>query len=846
MDQKEKNIDINKSEYQTATALYKAGFMVAAVILIVYIVFFFFNPPIFLHIALLSLVFLGVIIGIVGMKWCFNNHERIGSGKFIFRGVGNIKGFEINCEDLLELSPDAIATIDKNGRFTFVNNALCSTVKKEKEDLIDSPFIQLIHPGSRKQVARYYHSRISGNTDVPPVYEAIAIGSDDEQIPIEINSTLLRIEGEPQVFAIIRNLSASKRGEKKFKELQEFTEALVGKSPIAVAVFKNDGQLLLVNRKFIDIWGIESEELVIGKINILKGPWLQGLKTLDFKSAFEGNPTNWQMIDVQITSQREDITRKVSSTLIPIFNENEEVIRVVLLGMDMSDRVAYQREISEKEEHFRAVFDNADESIIISSVNGRIIKANPAAVSLTGYSQTELYQMTIHDLFDIDDKEISMRQISWLIMGGKVHYQSHFRLSSGKVVNVDVSASLTEVSGEKVIINIVRDLSERDKLISKITQTQKMESLGAMAEGIAHDFNNILEGILGAAELSQVEVKDNSEIKSNLDLIIDMGQRGARLTRQLLNYARQAEVETEFLDINRVIEDALEILSHTLDKRINLRLVKAQNIPPIIGDRTKLEQVIVNLALNAQEAMPDGGELTIRTDKFSANENFCKDRPGISPGLFTKIVLQDTGVGMNSELIKKAFDPLFTTKERGQGAGMGLATVHSTIKSHGGAIDLNSNIGQGTTIEIYLPAVDSEYRNYHQRSPLESTVAKDKTIMVVDDEEIIRNVIGNILIHLGYQVVKASNGKEALEYLTDNNGEIDAILLDVMMPGLSGIETYQRLKEYWPNIPVIVVTGRGDQKQNLAMITGGVVGFVEKPFKAAQIAEKLQEVFEKD
>ncbi len=450
--------------------------------------------------------------------------------------------------------------------------------------------------------------------------------------------------------------------------------------------------------------------------------------------------------------------------------------------------------------------------------------------------------MSIHDLFDIEDRELSLRQHAWMKRGNRVHFESRFITARGHSIDVDISGSLVKYENQSLLINIVRDVTERKRFLAQLTQKQKMESLGVMAGGIAHDFNNVLEGIIGAGELARDEARGNTNLTAYLDVVLRSAERGARLTKHLLSYARQSEVEAEIVDVNAVVEDADEFLMHTLNKRIHLRLELDSELDPITGDSSRLLQAIINLALNSQDAMPDGGEILIRTRNISIDEHFAREHPGLSPGPHIELLIQDTGTGIDPEVLPRVFDPFFTTKGRDSGTGLGLAMVYSTIASHGGIIDLKSRLGEGTEAHIYLPAHGLELEDFGQPEPLEQMDGGEKTVMVVDDEDIIQTVLCGILKQIGYKTIQAHSGKEAIELLDNDNTDVDVILLDMIMPGLSGWETYQRISKFWPQIPVVVITGYADEEHTQAMIADGLAGFIEKPFKAAQIAEKLKDV----
>ena len=663
-------------------------------------------------------------------------------------------------------------------------------------------------------------------------------------MPVEINAAVVGIPGEQIDFVIIRDLTLRKDRERRILELEEFNQRIIQQSPVGIMVLDKAGIAAAVNDALVEMWGIRNGEEVVGKFNIFHPRDYTFLQHLDFGEAFKGNMVDLGVKTIKVPGATGKGKREISVSIIvfPVFGEGGGVINVVLMCQDVTESVEARKELSSKEERLKLLFDSANDAIFISSTRGRVIQVNPAAESMTGYSADELAGMTIHDLFDVEDRELSLRQFAWMKRGNRVHFESTFISAGGGRVDVDISGSVVKSGDQNLLINIVRDITERKRFLSRLTQTQKLESLGVMAGGISHDFNNILEGIIGAGELAQENARGNEELSAYIDVILSSANRGARLIKHLLSYARQSELESEIVDLNQIAEEAKGFLAHTIDKRIHLRIDLDPDLAPITGDPSRLQQAIVNLALNSQDAMPDGGEILIRTRNFSVDERFARDHPGISPGSYVELLVEDSGLGIEPEILPRVFDPFFTTKSRGEGTGLGLAMVYSTVASHGGIIDLRSRPDEGTEAHIYLPAHGIELETFEKHVPLERMDGNDRTVMIIDDEDVIQTVLGEILLQLGYKVVRAKTGKEALEMLTENDERVDVILLDMIMPGLSGGETFQRLSEYWPEIPVVVVTGYADEKKTQKMLENGLAGFIEKPFKAAQIAEKINEI----
>lgn len=656
------------------------------------------------------------------------------------------------------------------------------------------------------------------------------------------NISLTKIGGgaekKPFCKLILKNITELRTLSARLKEKEALWDSIVKQTPDGVLILEN-ARIVFANHSFGDIVARKTDE-IIGK-GIRDFIYPESLEKFDVWASDQAilGSERW-LYDTRLADiAGNPVPVELDFTALP-FGDKKQALMVV---RDISD---IEKPIeTTTDEKFRLLFENANDAIFFSDPSGKIVQFNPAAETLCGYDRQELSDMSFHELFDMEDRELALRQLAWVRRGNRVHFEARFLSADGKRIDVDISASLVYSGGEELMISIVRDIAERKQFLSRISQTQKIESLGIMAGGVANNFNNILEGIIGAADLAKRISQNNQELISYINLISKSAQKGANLTKHLLNYARSSGIEFEIIDLNSVITDCAELLTQTLDKRIHLRLEKADDLSPIWGDPEKLKQAIVNLAINAQEAMPQGGEISIRTRNFSVDERFAIDHLGISPGSHIEITIQDTGVGIPKEISSKIFDPFFTTKEKGEGTGLGLSIVQSIVRSHSGAIDVKSVINEGTSIKIYLPTISAMVESFEGPSELDRESTAGKRIMVIDDEEIIQAVLKGILEQLGYLTIQARTGKEGIELLTAGN-EVDAILLDMVMPGLSGWETYRYLRTYWPRIPVVVITGYANQEQIRVMLEDGLAGIVEKPFRAGQIAEKLKKVLRKD
>jgi len=401
------------------------------------------------------------------------------------------------------------------------------------------------------------------------------------------------------------------------------------------------------------------------------------------------------------------------------------------------------------------------------------------------------------------------------------------------------------------IWGISRDITrqkqiEEDLAVSeaKFRQAQKMEAFGQLSGGIAHDFNNMLSIILGSAQLINMKLEDaNPEMKENLNILIDATTRAADLTQKLLTFARKGTCNVVPLEINEVIRSVIGLLKHTLGK--NIRIVECLNAAhsQVLGDYVQIQNALLNLAINARDAMPGGGVLTFATEEIFSGENLQGDKQSLGIGNYLRVTVTDTGTGMDEHTKIRAFEPFFTTKEVGKGTGLGLSSVYGTIKSHNGLIELDSELSKGTTFKIFLPLIHKTGETPVVGKPV--TNKGTGTILVVDDEEDIRIVISQFLGLLGYAAITCRDGMDAVKYYEKHVSEIDALIIDNIMPHMTGLECVKKIKQINAKAIILISSGYNLVSDTQQIITNGISGFIQKPFKVNELAQALTDVLKK-
>src|SRR6266849_3919003 len=390
----------------------------------------------------------------------------------------------------------------------------------------------------------------------------------------------------------------------------------------------------------------------------------------------------------------------------------------------------------------------------------------------------------------------------------------------------------------------VEQRRERKHLERQVQQLQKFEAIGRLAGGIAHDFNNVICAILGWAELEYKEAQPGTRLQERLQKICDQAQRAAGLTSQLLAFARRQVLQPRRIDLNKLVEEGISLLRRVIGEDIEVCLRPAANLHVTLADPVQIDQVLMNLSLNARDAMAKGGRLVIETQNVDIDEDYCRLHTYyVRPGSYVLLAVSDTGIGMDAATIDRIFEPFFTTKEIGKGTGLGLATVFGVVKQHGGFINVYSELGKGTTFRVYLPSdhgVPDPAKVESDGRPSEGT----ETILLAEDHEGLRELAQETLEALGYHVVLATNGTEAVELFKTNSDQIDLVILDVVMPGLSGPDAYSEMSAIRPNLGVVFATGYTAESASLTSMVGKGATVLQKPYSAKSLSRAIRGVLE--
>jgi len=498
-------------------------------------------------------------------------------------------------------------------------------------------------------------------------------------------------------------------------------------------------------------------------------------------------------------------------------------------------------ELRASENRLRTLFEGAIDAFFVVDTQLNIRDVNRRACENLGYTREELLGMKATDIRD-DAGETSIRKVSEGAGSGEIQIlEARHRRKDGSTFPVEVRAGGLEIDGQPMMLAQARDVSERNRLLAQLHQAQKMEAVGRLAGGIAHDFNNILTAIMGQLDLLKMDVSADPAVLEGLDLIQQSSERAAGLTKQLLAFSRKQVLDMKPQNLSRCIAATSRMLLRVVDETVDLKLELDEDAGCIYGDQIQIEQILMNLVINARDAMPDGGRITISTRRIRSQSDFLASHSEAPTptGHYVLLSVTDTGEGIPYEIQDKIFDPFFTTKEVGRGTGLGLALVYSVAQQHHARIRLRSEPGGGATFEIIFPEIAA------QSSPGREVAAAsvphgDETILLVEDDDTIRSVVARMIRNLGYKLLTASDGTEALSMVAVYGGNVDLVLTDVIMPRMGGPEMVRELKARYAPLRVIYMSGYTDDMVGREDLAQPGTCFVQKPISFAGLAAELR------
>ncbi|MFC1828969.1 PAS domain S-box protein, partial [Thermodesulfobacteriota bacterium] len=653
-----------------------------------------------------------------------------------------------------------------------------------------------------------------------------------------------------KAWAVLKEEEKRKKAEDALRESENKYRTLTNN--LNVGVYRNTvgpkGKFIEANPAIVRLFGYDSREefLQVNVSDLYENPD-------DRKKYNEKMIQNGAVINTEEQLRKKDGTPFIASiSAVTVKDENGEVKYYDGVVEDITERKLFETTLQESEEKYRNILESIEEGYFEVDLAGNFTLVNDALCKYLGYPREELLGMNNRDITSPETAKNIYRIFNQVYETGTPAKISEFEFfaKNGENRFYELSASLIRNRGGNPsgFRGLARDTTERQaaevekkKLEIQLQQAQKMEAVGTLAGGVAHDFNNLLMGIQGRVSLMSTDVETSHPHAEHLKGIEDYVNSAADLTRQLLGFARGGKYEINVVDLNNLIQNQNRLFART-SKEIDIREKFEKNLWTTAVDQGQIEQMLLNMYLNAWQAMPGGGEMYIRTENVIIDESYVQPYE-IKPGNYVKISITDTGIGMDAATQQRIFEPFFTTKDMGRGTGLGLASAYGIIKNHDGFVNVYSEKGEGTTFTIYLPATDKA--PLKEKHPPRKTLEGSETVLLVDDEDIIIEVGRAIIESLGYTVLIAAGGEEAVDIYRKSADKIDIVVLDMIMPGMGGGEVYDRLKEINPNIKVLLSSGYSINGQATKILERGCDGFIQKPFNIMDLSIRIREILDK-
>lgn len=751
-------------------------------------------------------------------------------------------------QSIIENEPECVKILGPGGEVKFMNRAgLAMIDAKSIDEVLGQPVHQLVVPEHREAFIRLNERVIAGESGT---LEFEMVGLKGTRRWLETHAVpLLGANGTVEsLLGITRDVTERKRAEKALSGSEEQYRNLVDWSPDAIYVHVDD-QIVFSNAMGANLLGARRPEDLYGRqfMEFVHPSYHNTVRESSLRRRGDSAPAALlEGVFLRLDGSGVD----VEITAMPFLFNGTDAVQVV--ARNISKRKEIERMLRKADAQYRVIVETAHEGIIANDGTGVITLVNPRLLEMLGYSYEELLGRSIFEFMDEEERRDHEKQLELQQRGIVSQYERRFRRKDGSVIwtHGSVALLIDEQGVSSGGFGMFTDITDRKhaeehrkKLEAQLLQSQKIESVGRLAGGIAHDINNMLTPIIGYADMLSFQIPEGDPKRADLDEIVGAANRVRDMTQQLLAFGRRQTLEMRLLDVNVVVSKFGKILRRTLRENVEITMNLAPTIGAVLADERQMEQVILNLAVNAQDAMPEGGQLVIATKDVCVDESFAEVRPGLAPGRYVLITVADSGMGMDGETLPRIFEPFFTTKESGRGTGLGLATVYGIIMQHRGYVDVASEPGRGTTFSLYLP-VTAEAAERVQDAERAYILKGTETILLVEDQSDVLEIVRQLLKALGYRVLTAADGSAARAVLGSEPGSVDLMITDVIMPGINGRELYEELKRTRPALKVIYMSGYpADVISTHGVLDSGMT-LIRKPFTIQELSAKVRQVLD--
>ncbi len=742
-----------------------------------------------------------------------------------------------------------VCLVDFDGNLTRVNNRMCEMFGYTKQELERMTVNDIAHPEDTDKSPTFIQKTLRGEME-RGTFEKRYFHKNGHVVTCQVSSSLVRdVAGAPLYFiSHLHDITDRKQAEEALRQSEERYRTIL--DDIEEGYFEVDlaGRSTFVNDSLCKIYGYPREEF-LGTDNRRFTDKENAERVYEafnqvYRTGEPGRIFNYEII-------RKDGTKR-QVEVFPSLRKDSSGKPMGFRGItrDVTERKQAEEALQKEREISLSILENAPYAVALIDKGGQYIYANSEFTNITGYLLQDV--PTGRDWFqkafpDPGDRRRMLKL--WKedrSKGDMINREFSIHCKDGKICQVDFRSTFLR-DGRAVVA--FRDVTERQRaeeemksLQEQLRQSQKMEAIGRLAGGIAHDFNNLLTIIKGYSQLSLIELKEDTPLKGNIEHIHTATDRAADLVRQLLAFSRRQILEMKVWDLNTILANLNSMLRRLIGEDIELTMILGEDLGRVKTDIGWIEQAIMNLVVNARDAMPSGGKLTIETENAVLDDAYVSRRVGVKPGRFVMLSVSDTGLGMTPEVRERLFEPFFSTKEKDKGTGLGLSTVYGIVKQSDGDIWVYSEPGKGSTFKIYLPRVDEPPEQLREKASGDELLRGSETILLVEDEEEVQKLAVRVLERQGYRVLSARNGDEALLICEEHKDPIHLMLTDVVMPGMNGQELAERLRPFHPKMKVLYMSGYTDNAIVLHGVLREGVHYIQKPFTVEALARKVREV----
>ena len=746
---------------------------------------------------------------------------------------------------LIENAADAVTIVNADGSVRYSSPAIRQIIGFTPEERRGESVFAIVHPDDKADALALF-KQVRDQPNVPIHTVMRALHRDGGWRHVDISA--INLLGDPDVYGIVvnwRDITSQVVAEQKLRDREHFYRSITERSTDILAIVDDKATITYISPSFEVVLGHKIADM-IGTLGtqVIHPDDVQTAEAFLRRLVAAEQEQEIEELRVRDAAGHYRIMDVRARNLL-----SDPVIHgIVIDARDVTDRREAEQALRTSEERFRKIVETAGEGIAMRDTEGRFTFVNQRLADMLGYTVDELREKTI---FDITAPEYiaGMRESGERrrMTGKSETLDLQFLHRDGSRIDALLAASpLFDGQGRYTgALGMVTDMTERKRLEEQLRQSQKIEAVGRLAGGVAHDFNNLLTAIRGHVDLMLADAELQSTLREDIEEIRKAADRAAGLTQQLLAFSRRQLLQPVVLEFDSIVREMESLLRRLITEDIELITELDADHTRVRADRGQIEQVLMNLVVNARDAIAGSGELHIKTECCEVDEEFARNNAGSIPGSYAKLTVRDTGVGMDPGTLSHVFEPFFTTKEIGKGTGLGLATVYGIVKQSGGYIRVESEIGAGTTFEIYLPRVEDPLPPQREAAVPASQRARGEVILVAEDEDAVRALASRILRKRGYHVLEARDGRHALDVVREFDGRIDILVTDVIMPHVGGRELSEKLAQLIPGVKVLYVSGYTDDALlQRGVLQSGIINFLEKPFTPEGLANKVREVLE--